>query len=367
MTTGPLVPVVASNDAERSRVVLTILEAHGIPAIIDSDLEGGVPGFHEKLPDGWSQVLVPSTMRGMALEVLRKEDPGAPGMASAIAMAMDALDEDDEDDEPGLIALQRGVGAGSPGSHEDTLRFEPDAFDDETEERTELELPDPGPVGPRIALSLSAIALGGALQNLLSVLWGPREVVRRLAMRAPIFDEVHRWVTAGFLHSSPRHFISNAAFGLLFGTVIFGTHGVGAAVLTWVMASAAGMVAEVGLSADPLYVLGASAGNYGLVGLWASGQLQRARASLLPRRERLKTFGILLLLVPGALTPISSSGTRIAVIAHAFGFLVGYLAGFGFERRLHPEAFVRIHTRSQVAGVLAVSLVATAWLLGLAL
>ena len=111
-------------------------------------------------------------------------------------------------------------------------------------------------------------------------------------------------------------------------------------------------------------VIGASAGNYGLVGLWACGQLQRARAAALPTRERLRTLGVLLLLLPGAFTPFSSTGSRIAVFAHALGFVGGFVLGPVFLRRLHDQDGARtdrLVRRSRWAGGFAVVLTATAF------
>ncbi|MEL6189126.1 MAG: hypothetical protein AAFU79_31280, partial [Myxococcota bacterium] len=58
VSTGPMVPVLASNDEGRSRAVLDLLDAQGIPAILDIDLPG-FAGFHEPVPEGWTQVFVP--------------------------------------------------------------------------------------------------------------------------------------------------------------------------------------------------------------------------------------------------------------------------------------------------------------------
>jgi len=74
---------------------------------------------------------------------------------------------------------------------------------------------------------------------------------------------------------------------------------------------------------------------------------------LLPRRERIRTVGLMLLLVPGAFTPFSATGTKIAVIAHGVGFLVGLLSGVFFKRRLNPEGFASIDWRSKIAGAIA--------------
>jgi membrane associated rhomboid family serine protease len=128
----------------------------------------------------------------------------------------------------------------------------------------------------------------------------------------------------------------------------------------WLLSSVVGLATEASLATTAAMIVGASAGNYGLVGLWANGQLDRARHSLLPRRAVFQTIGLLLLLVPGALTPMTSTGTRVAVIAHAAGFGAGFLLGFLFKRRLLPEKFESIARRSRLALIIAASVMVAA-------
>jgi membrane associated rhomboid family serine protease len=367
VSTGPMVPVFASNDEGRSRAALAILDAAGIPALLDADVRGAFVGFHEPVPEGWRQVLVPTTMRAEALDVLRKHEgeieeprrarpqgafevprPASRGLRSPTALPPRASGE------PATRAEWGPSVSAVPGL----------APGDEDEGPADVALPDSGPVQPRLVLALLALAFGGAMQQILTVWVGEPRLMAALAARAPFWEDLHTLVTASFLHGGPGHFLSNAAFGLVFGVVLFGTHRPGAAALVWLLASAVGLSAEVSLSPD-VHVIGASAGNYGLVGLWAHGQLERARVALLPRRERLKTLGVLLLLVPGALTPFSSTGTRIAVLAHVAGFGLGYLAGLVFHRRLLPSGFESIDRRSRAAGLAALALGAAGWLVGL--
>lgn len=375
VSTGPMVPVLASNDVGRSRAVLSLLEANGIPALLDVDLNGAFVGFHDPVPEGWTQVLVPTSMRGEALEVLKEhesefhrplegqtleERPASIGRAPSPSNPVGALSR-----EPPTEPASSDLWGRPPSGRS----FEPAvpglaSGDDLEDERRELALPEPAPLQGRLTIALAAIVFGGVMQQGLSALFGPESVLRRLGAVAPVFDELHRLVTASFLHGGFSHFASNAAFGLVFGVVLFGTHRVGATALTWLVASMVGIGAELSLSPEAL-VVGASAGNYGLVGLWARGQMERAQLSMLPKRERMKTLGVLLLLIPGALTPFSSTGTRIAVLAHAVGFLAGLLGGLVFHRRLVLETFEAIDERSRMAGVAAVMLTAVGWTMGL--
>jgi membrane associated rhomboid family serine protease len=230
---------------------------------------------------------------------------------------------------------------------------------DEEERAFVREPPDSGPVGPRLILALSAIGFGIALQRAVEVLIGERGAVEAFAASSSHPLELWRYVTAGFVHFGPMHHLANAIFGVLIGVVLLGTHGVGATMMAWVVSTMIGVGAEAAFT--PLaWIAGASAGNYGLVGLWAKGQLDRSHVSLLPRRERLRTAGMLLLLLPGALTPVTSSGSRVAVLAHVAGFVAGFLCGYVFERRMLPESFDKIARRSSIGQWCAIAMVGMA-------
>ncbi|MBX2811667.1 MAG: rhomboid family intramembrane serine protease [Myxococcales bacterium] len=347
-----MVPVLASNDENRSRAVLTLLEAHGIPGMLDTDLNGAFVGFHDPVPPGWYQVLVPTSMRAAALRILREhegdgERRGAPGAAPHVIAA--------------LPSWWRPEGESGPADDISTSNEE--LLEDEDYSQTvDAELLRP--TDERIRLALLAVVFGIVVQELLVMWFGDRQVILTLGAKSPIGTELYRLVTAGFLHGGAAHMVSNAALGLVFGVALFGTHGLGATALVWLLASIAGMGAEVLLSPDSI-VIGSSAGNYGLVGLWASGQWQRSSATQLPKRERLKTLGILLLLLPGALAPFSYTGTRIAVFAHIVGFLGGVLAGLWFQRRLHTHDIQHIEVQSRKAGWVAVAVGSLGWSLGI--
>lgn len=372
-STGPLVPVATSEDVQQSRMVARVLEGHGIPAIIDSDLDVPLVGLHVPSPPGWAQVCVPAAMRGAALEVIEKlakgeiqgssAPPEAPAPADTPAPARRPFPKTDEELEQAMLeALARGVM--DDDEDEEEPAFEPGHGPGQSYDAPRrIEVPEP-PFAGRLRLALLAVAFGVLVQALLRAWVGDSGLVAGFAARAPLIEELHRLITASFLHGGPMHMFSNAAFGLVFGAVLFGTHRAGATALVWLLSSAVGMGLEITLNPEAS-VLGASAGNYGLVGLWAHGQLERARLAPLPRREVMATLGVLLLLVPGALTPLSSSGTRIAVIAHIGGFFAGYLAGKVFRRRLLAGGWERIERRSRTAGLLAVSLTAAAWLVGI--
>jgi membrane associated rhomboid family serine protease len=351
VSTGSMIPVHDASSEGDARAVVSLLEAHEIPALLDLDLDGAVLPWRRSADQRVIEVLVPSSMVGKATEVLHRHDYSTIGGHARTR-----------------FRIRFASSLAAPAAHPAPQTFEArpdteiDEDDDEDTGPIDLPLPEPpSPLNSRLLGALAAIGVGAALQRILESMLGPREVVMRFAAKAPITEEPWRLITAGFIHGSLGHFVSNGAFGLLIGVVLFGTHLFGATALVWVIASIVGLASEAVLSPAAL-IVGASAGNYGLVGLWASGQMQRAKVTLLPRRERIRTIGVLLLLVPGALTPFSSSGTKVAVIAHVAGFLTGGLLGFFFERRLVPARFGLIEERSRVALMAVLALVGLGFL-----
>jgi membrane associated rhomboid family serine protease len=344
VSTGSMIPVHDASTEGDARAVVELLEAHAIPALLDLDVEGATLPWRATADGRAIEVLVPSSMISKATEVLHRHDYPTIGSKRAPRQRF-------------RIRFASSLAAPAPA----TAVIEEE---EDIEETGPIEPPLPlaaSPVNVRLLLALGAIGVGAVFQRVLESILGQGQVMARFAARSPIIEEPWRLITAGFLHGSPLHFVSNGILALLIGVVLFGTHLAGATALVWLLSSIAGLSAEAVLSPEAL-ILGASAGNYGLVGLWANGQLGRAKVSFLPRRERLRTVGLLLLLVPGALTPFSSSGTRIAVAAHIFGFFTGFLLGYVFERRLLPSGFDRIRARSRPALIAALTMVGLGFL-----
>jgi membrane associated rhomboid family serine protease len=371
-----MVVVQEAKSVAEARTVVELLEANQIVALVNLEVEGILFPWKEPPKKGAARVLVPSSMLPQAREVLRRAQPRGrsfPGVRSLRALAEKTsakapLPPKDLEESLKLSATPLFGGDVVPrapprfwGEKQPQTILPPDLErDDEEQGPLDLELPEPKSLTGRIFIAMIAIALGTAFQRVLEHMLGPNEVLARFAAKSPVTEEVWRLVTGGFLHTSPEHFFSNAVFAILLGVVLFGTHEVGATSLVWLVSSMLGLGMESSLSSSALLVAGASAGNYGLVGLWANGQVDRARHSLLPRRQLIQTVGLVLLLVPGALTPITATGTRVAVVAHAIGFLVGFLLGFIFKRRLLPEGFARITKLSRLAGVVVILVVLTA-------
>ncbi|MCK6551041.1 rhomboid family intramembrane serine protease [Myxococcota bacterium] len=355
VSTGPMVAVVDTRSVVEARAVVELLEAHAIPALVNLEIEGIVFPWQAPQKDGAARVLVPSTMLTNARDVLRRAvpptrtrvPPPPPPPISTRPPMSDVVST------PPLFSQ-------APRVFQLPERLEAPDLDDAYDDTgpIELPLPEPSPLARRLAIAMFAIIAGIGAQRVLETLFAPAGVMARFAAKAPILEEPWRLVTASFMHVTLEHFLSNAAFGLLIGVVLFGTHYVGATMLVWLLSSMVGLFAEASLSATGALIAGASAGNYGLVGLWAKGQLDRSRVATLPRREQLRTLGILLLLVPGALTPVTSTGSRVAVLAHVAGFAAGLLLGVVFERRVVPEEMPRLRKRSRAALWITIVLVA---------
>lgn len=324
---GSMVPLSGLRPLEEAERLATLLTERQIPALVQSQSTA----FHGLLlpaaPEGKGYVIVPEAM-----------------LAQAVALTSWFDDSQDLWSSPSKPAPR-------PSQLELTQEVE----------ILELPLPDSGPLVPRLALAGGSILFAASLQQLgTHLLGGHRELVRQFAASTLHVEQWWRLVSASFLHSSISHHFWNALFGLVLGVVLFGTHGFGATMLVWLLSSMTGIGAELLVSSSTTFVLGASAGNYGLIGLWAKGQLDRSRVSVLPKRERLKTLGVLLLLVPGALTPVSAFGARTAVFAHVAGFLAGFLLGHVFARRVRESELQEIGDRSRVAFALVTSVLVLA-------
>ena len=72
------------------------------------------------------------------------------------------------------------------------------------------------------------------------------------------------------------------------------------------------------------------------------------------------------MLAPGALTPVTQSGARVAVLAHAMGFLAGAMMGIVFERRVVPRELAALDRRARWGQWLSLAAVALAFAAGLA-
>jgi len=325
-------------------------------------LQANIPAAVEVERSDAAWVIVPWDKQHDAELMLRRWGlPVIPRFGSGGGFDIPALPRRDARPELQLIA-------GDLREDDDPFRAREDAYgrEDEDDGPVDITMPDSGPVMPRLVVALSAIGFGIGMQRALELwLGGPEGARDAMAAKGSLLSQPWRLVTAGFYHFGLEHLASNLVFGLMFGLVLFGTHGVGAAMMAWLMGSIVGIGIEA--AASPwVYVAGASAGNYALVGLWAHGQVDRARRAFLPRRERIKALGVVLMLAPGALTPMLPNGTKVAVLAHAVGFFAGYLIGTIFERRVVADELEAIDGRSRAGQWIALAIVFAAFVAGFA-
>lgn len=323
---GNMIVIHEAADAEQARSVAKRLENAGIPALVQSETDGlpNIPTPRASHP-GAAFVAVPSMLHDESARLLRSAKLGVIERRRPYRAAS-----------PRFVASWRARPSLADFSAESFGHSEPVA----------MPLPDSGPAMPRLFWAALAIAVGAVFQRIVAMTFTDEVAISMLAATSTHSEQLWRLVTAGFTHMGFAHHFGNASIGLLLGVVLFGTHRPGATAATWLASSIVGTAAQ--MATTGALIAGASAGVYGLVGLWAFGQLERSRVSTLPRTERLKTLGILVLLVPGALTPITSSGAQVAVLAHVAGFAMGFMMGTIFHRRLTEDQFERIDRRSNI-------------------
>ncbi len=323
----PWAAVVQASTPQSAEELIARLEASGIPAMRDRDLPGHWVGRSERV-----LVLVPSHLRIDAERVLGARPERPPPPKAFVGPDWSAV-------EPTDVSVPIPEAIELPEASARVRSWWPGA-------------------------ALAAVAIGLAIQVAFDRIGGLDSSTAMLAATSTAWDEPYRWLTAGFVHGSDAHAIGNALFAIVISWATFQTHGLGATAFVWLVSSAAGILAQTWLHPGVM-VLGASAGNFGLLGLWAHGQWQRARRRLLPRRDRLVVLGVLLLLLPGALTPFTTRGEPVAVWAHVIGFAVGAAGGWVFPRHATGDERSRYVRRSARAGAIAVVLCMAAFATGL--
>lgn len=326
-TPGPFVPLTSAPNGRRAESLVRVLEKNGIPAWLAQDH----PAWSKT---GATWVMVPRGMLEPARRTLRtqsREPSPAPGRVAAMAVPSR---------EPGTVTREgmqvRALRIPAPQTPPAVREPFPSDLLDEPAIPREKVRSSGTPFPVRLGLALAAFITPYVSQLAYDARHGAGAAARAFGARLPLdWAGVHRLVTAGWVHGSLRHAFWNAVFGVVLGVVLSGTHGIGATAAVWLLSSMAGIGAEC-WGTEGALVLGASAGNYGLVGMWAQSQLRKP-APVLPHRKRIRVLGVLLLLVPGALTPFTSTGARVAVLAHVVGFVVGCVLGRAFEPRLDAK------------------------------
>ena len=167
-----------------------------------------------------------------------------------------------------------------------------------------------------------------------------------------------RTITALTLHSGVRHLLGNLVFGIFFGIFAGRLLGSGVAWLTIVVAGALGNTANTLLLESTHRSVGASTAVFATLGLLA-GYVWRGQ---LMAQDRWSTrFGP----VVGGLALLMFTGTgddNTDIGAHLMGFVCGFAAGMLLTVLGRSPAPAHVQRTS---GLLAIGVIAMAWLLAL--
>ncbi len=177
------------------------------------------------------------------------------------------------------------------------------------------------------------------------------------AMRA---GEWWRAVTALTLHADLQHLVGNIFFGSLFGGFAGRYLGSGVAWLLVLLAGASGNVINVVLQGFDHRAIGASTAVFAALGLLGALAWAGRRASAQGRWYR---WGPVI----GAVALLAFTGTggeRTDIGAHLWGFAAGL--GAGLLAAVLPVQVLRRSAVQALAGVVALGVVAGAWVLALA-
>lgn len=214
----------------------------------------------------------------------------------------------------------------------------------------------PGVAGYVLVLCLVAWLAGN---NAFGADWLTAGRVDGAAIRA---GEWWRLVTALTLHGDAAHLAGNLVFGAVFGLFAGRLLGSGVAWLIVLLAAATGNFVNTLLLADTHRSIGASTAVFAALGLVA-GYVWRARLMSQERwvyRLGPIVGGIALLAYTGM--GGGEAGANVDVGAHVTGFGAGFAAGLLLVGRVSAKDSIRFQAG---AGLLAIGIVAVAWLVGL--
>ena len=168
-----------------------------------------------------------------------------------------------------------------------------------------------------------------------------------------------RIVTALTLHLDAGHLLANLTFGVAFGYLAGRILGGGVAWLTILIAGALGNLLNAMVQPAPHSSIGASTAVFATLGVMVSHALRPwtpVPERLLKRWSPL-IGGVVLFSFTGM------GGERTDVVAHVTGFFAGLVIG-GVACRL-PPPWLASHGVQQGAGIAAVAIVTSAWIIGL--
>lgn len=201
-------------------------------------------------------------------------------------------------------------------------------------ERPEADAPAAFPAG---AIALCAAV--AAVNVLVVGLWvrGPLEPGYMLLregglLQGAIALEPWRLLTALWLHADFAHAGWNALGMTVFGVPLIGLLGPWRASALYLAAGIGGGLAAMALAAPGTLVVGSSGAVAGLFGAWVSLRWRDALRDTTGWRERVRTLGVALLVLPSLVNPVAADGGRISVSSHVGGMLTGMAVGWVLYR-----------------------------------
>ncbi len=200
--------------------------------------------------------------------------------------------------------------------------------DEEIEEAPSDSRPTPFPWGFVGAVgSLIALHVGIVAWMIAPVAPG-RELLRAGGLlKGGMSEEPWRLISALLLHVDFSHAIWNGVSMLVFAMPLLAYVGYLRTGTIYLAAGIGGAFTALGLAGDGQLIVGSSGAVAGLFGAWIVIALSRTRRTSMPRRARIRTVGIALLVLPSLLSPINSKGHRVSVSSHIGGLATGMVIG----------------------------------------
>jgi membrane associated rhomboid family serine protease len=180
----------------------------------------------------------------------------------------------------------------------------------------------------------------------------------RVDGRRMFAGEWWRAVTALTLHADLGHLLGNLAFGAFFGYSVARYVGAGCGWLAIVLCGALGNCINVLLMGAEHRAIGASTAVFAALGILSAYCWRRGFPPRASRRERFAPVVAGL----GLLAFTGTGGVNTDLGAHLFGFVAGFGGGLVFAR----FGFARTALVQRACGVLALAVIAAAWLAAVA-
>lgn len=154
--------------------------------------------------------------------------------------------------------------------------------------------------------------------------------------RAVTSGEPWRLLTSLFLHSGIRHILANGLSMLVFAVPLLTAVGRLRTAAIFLASGIGGGIVALIFSSPQTIIIGSSGAVAGLFGAWVVMTLRSARSATLPRRARIRTLGIALLVLPSLVSPMTASGNPVSVSSHLGGLATGMIVGALVFRSMKP-------------------------------